>query len=140
MDLRFLDLGLNLTVLGLGAPFSNWEGWAGLAKLREDEVTLFVEALQLLTQSSPKCEGLDVDFKQKHVIACLNELRKIGYRANILLQSSLGRAADALAGSAFVVASSFTGNCWDNCRGIFGSLRNFLSDKILVAQALIIDS
>lgn len=79
--------------------------------MSKDKITFLVEALKLLTQPSSEGEGFNVDLEQKHVITGLHKLREIGDSPNVLLEGCLRRAAYALAGTAFVVASSLAGDC-----------------------------
>ncbi len=108
--------------------------------MSKDKITFLVKALKLLAQSSSESEGFNVDLEQKHVVTSLHKLREIGYSSYILFEGCLRRATNALAGTAFVVASSFAGDCRDDSSGIFCSLRDFFLDKILVAQTLVIDT
>ncbi len=135
----FCYLRLNLAIFWLWAPLPYGKNRTHFAKLSEDKITFLVKALKLLAQSSSKSEGFNVDFEQKHVITGLHKLREIGDCTNVLLESNLRRTTDALAGTAFVVASSFASYSRDDGCGIFCSLRDFLLDKILVAQTLVID-
>ena len=88
-DFRFLHLRLDLPVFRLGSPAAHSEYWAGLAKLRENQVAVFVETCELLTQSTSERERLDLDFKDKDVIASLHQLSEIRDSSDILFQENL---------------------------------------------------
>lgn len=130
-----------LTVLWLGSPFAHSKYWVCLAKLREDQICVFVESLQLLWESAAQGKRLNLDLEQKrHVRLVLNQLRKVGNRANILPQHHLRALTDTLVCTINIVAHTFVNLKRNWSWRVPHSLCDFLSNQLLVTQTLVVDS
>lgn len=86
---RFLYLGHHLSIFRLRPPFAHCKDWTGFTELREDQIAVFVKALKLLAESAAQSKRLDFNLQQKHVIAGLHEVGKVGHGTNVLSQLSL---------------------------------------------------
>ena len=136
--LRLLDLGHHLAIFGLGPPFAHCKDWTGFAELREDQIAVFVEALQLLAESTAQSKRLNFDLQQKHVIAGLHEVGKVGHGADVLSELGLRCSPNALICPMHVVSSALAGlNLYFGSR-ILGLLRDFLPHDVLVTEALVV--
>lgn len=63
-DLNFLDVALKvLAIFRFWSPFADSKDWTGLAKLREDQICILVEGLELLAQSASQSKRLDFDLQ-----------------------------------------------------------------------------
>ena len=86
---RFLDLWHHLSIFGLWPPFAHCEDWTGFTELSKDQIAVFVKALKLLAESAAQSKRLDFDLQQKHVIAGLHEVGKVGNGTDVLPELSL---------------------------------------------------
>ena len=62
-EFGFLNMWHHLAVFRLGPPFAHCEDIAGLAELRENQIAVFVEALEFLAEAATQGKGLDRDFE-----------------------------------------------------------------------------
>ena len=83
-----------MTVLRFRSPLSHREYPTVLAKLREDQVALFVEALQLLAESTAQGERFNIDFEEEHFVARLHKLGKVSHTSDVLLKFGLRARTD----------------------------------------------
>ena len=135
---RFLNLGHYLSIFRLGAPFAHCKDWTGFAELRKDQIAVFVKALKLLAESTAQSKRLDFDLQQKHVIAGLHEVGKVGHGTDVLPELSLWRNSDALICPVHVVSSPLASLNLYLGSWILGLLRDFLSDDVLITEALVV--
>ena len=131
---------LNLTFLWFGPPFANRKDWTGFAELRENQISVLIKSLQFLAKSATQSKRFDLNLEEEHVLASLDELGKVCHGADELLEFGLRARSDTLVGTVHVVTSTFTRADRDDGGGILCSLRNFLSNRLLVTQTLVIYS
>ena len=81
-----------------------------------------------------------MDLEEEHIGSRFDKVGEVSDGANILFEQGLRASSNALDRPSLVVATAFAG-VDAHCGGaVLGSLRNFLSDEILIAKALIINS
>ena len=128
-----LHLLQDLPVFGLGSPATHGEDWARLAKLGKDQVTVPIEALELLAQSTPQSKTLDPNLHHEDFITCSHQLRKICHGTNVLFEKAFGRCSDALICSALVVARTLTRRDRDDSTRVLQFLLDFSAHKFHIA-------
>ena len=130
-----------LAVLGLGSPFAHSEYRVCLAELRKNQIRVFVESLQLLWESAAQGERLDLNLEQeRHVRLVLNQLRKVSNRANVLPQHHLRALSDTLVCTINIIAHALINLQTNWSWRVPHSLCDFLSNELLVTQALVVYS
>ena len=91
-----------------------------------------------MAKSTAQSKRFNLNLKHEHVLTGLDELGEVCDGSDEFLKFGLRARADTLVGSVHVVTSTFTRAYGYNARWILSSLRNFLSNRLLVAQSLVI--
>ena len=86
-------------------------------------------------------ERLDLNLEQeRHVRRVLNQLRKVSNRANVLPQHHLRALSDTLVCTINIIAHALINLQRNWSWRVPHSLCDFLSNELLVTQALVVDS